>query len=218
MLPILLSHYNILVFTISFLIAIVAVLRYFSVSIFSRVSWRSILFLVIAFGIAQAVLLSYGQYMAWSSNELGREFLSLPLPAETPLPIFLEWSRVLFSHHLGYFSFYVLGRFILPMVILFALTGFFSFLLSLRARFYPINFREGDIAAIATALLVAGWPGVMVLVPFGFIFTVIIALIARLYGIERILLPPAFLLTAPLAFIFVVPVLKYLHLYTLLKI
>ena len=99
------------------------------------------------------------------------------------------------------------------------LEQFFVFLLKLRARYRPTNFAENDILAIAVAVLVSGWPGVVLLIPFGFLCAIVVSIFARVrYGIERVYLPPAFLIASPFALAFSVPILKYIHLYTLLKL
>ena len=52
-----------------------------------------------------------------------------------------------------------------------------------------------------------------------FLIAILLSIGARVfYGIERIPLPPAFLLAAPVALIYAVPILTALNLYPLLKL
>ncbi len=221
MISILISYPHIIALVIWTIIALVAVLRYFNISIFVRVSWGWLIVLTIVLHFAYAGLLSWGQYYVWSasSNEFGQTLLSAPLAKEAPIPALLEWVRPHLEQPLGYFTFYVFTKFFLRMIILFGLTGLFVIFLKIRARYRPMNFAENDIASIALAVLLSGWPGVIVLIPLGFLCAIIFSLGARIfYGTERIYLPPAFLLAAPFALAFGGIVLTYFNLYSLLKL
>ena len=218
---ILINYPHILALIVWIIIALVAIARYVKVSFFARVSWGWLIAFTIAFHFGYAGLLTWGQYHIWSapSNDFGKSLLSSPLPAETPLPIFLEWVRPHLARPLGYFAFDVFMRFFFNIIILIGLAGLFALFLKLRARYRPINFGENDIAAITLAVLVSGWPGVIVLIPLGFLCAILISLGMRMFrGAERIYLPPAFLLAAPIAITWGVPILTYFHLYSLLKV
>lgn len=195
------------------------VLRYFELSFMKRVPWWSLVVFVVLINILYVVFLGVGQYAMWSANEFTRAFLTEPLAGDVPLPWILESFRGWFSGPLGYFSFYVLGRFVWSLLILFGVALLAYALLVIRKHYRPSNFKEGDIGAIVLAVLVSGWPGVIVLIPLGFMIAVFVALIAKIfYGIERTYLPPAFLVAAPIAMVFGTEILKALNLYTLLKL
>ena len=218
---ILLSYPHIIALVMWIIIALVAVARYFKVSVFARASWGWLIAFTIAFHFGYAGLLTWGQYHVWAApgNDFGKSLLSSPLPTETPLPVLLEWVRPYLARPLGYFAFDVFMRFFLNIVILLCLAGLFALLLKLRARYRPINFAESDISAIVLAVLVSGWPGVIVLIPLGFLCAILISIGMRVFrGVERIYLPPAFLLVAPIAITWGIPILNYFHLYSLLKI
>lgn len=199
------------------LIALVALARYFDCSFFARISWRSLVVIAIVLHVVYGALLTWGQYMQWEASPLG--LLSQPLPKEAPLPWVMEWSRSSLEQPLGYFAFYAFGRFWTNILIVFGLAGFFAILLKLRAYYRPWNFKEGEIMAITLSVLVAGWPGSIVLLPLAFTFAIIFSIISStFYGVSRIYLTPAFLVAAPVALLFTAPILKFLKLYTLLKI
>lgn len=215
---VLIANLNLVAFAMCFAVATVATLRYFTVSIFARLSWWQLVAFVVVLNIGYATLLSYGQYVTWSADSVGKTFLTQPLSGDTPLPFLPEWARDFFEQPLGYFSFYIFGRFFFPIIILFTVTIAFVILLHFRARYRPINFKEGDIMAIAIALLISGWPGILVLVPLSFLFAVVISICARFYGIERVRLSPAFLLASPFSLIFATQILTFLNLYAILKL
>lgn len=202
---------------LSFLIAVVALARYFEYSFFARVSWQWLVVGSIALHVLYGALLTWGQYAQWETSPFG--FLTQPLAKEAPLPLLLEWVRPSLEQPLGYFIFYAFGHFWINIMIIFGLAGFFALLLKLRAHYRPWNFKEGEIMAITLSLLVSGWPGVIVLLPLAFIFAIIFSVVSStFYGVSRIYLTPAFLVAAPIALIYGVAILKFVGLYALLKI
>lgn len=166
------------------------------------------------------IVATFGQARAWAmSNDATRVLFAAPLPSEVPFPSYLEWAHPLFERTHGYFAFYSFEHFFLSTIALFVVAGLFFLFLVARARYRSFNFREGDIMLIVLIMLISGWPGIFVLLPIGLVSAVLLSVGARaLYGVERITLPPAFLLAAPFALIFATPILTSLHLYSLLKL
>lgn len=219
MIHFLVSYVHLVAFFVWVVFAVIILLRYYSVSYIARVPWGVLVVVAIALHLGYVALLGVAQYELWGASEFTKDFLTQPLAADVPLPWVLELVRHWFEGPLGYFSFYVLGRFALSLGILFIIALFCFILLKIRARYRPRNFKEGDIPALTLAVLVSGWPGVVVLLPLGFIFALIISLgVKIMYGVDRIYLPPAFLVAAPIAFIFSEEILKLVNLYTVLKL
>lgn len=219
MLNIFFSQSSVIVLAVWMIVALIATMRYFEMLIVARVSWRWLVGITIALHLGYAAFLTWGQYVVWKNNDLTKIFLTEPLSSDVPLPIIFEWVRPYFERPLGYFAFYSFGRFFSGLIALFTVTGLLVLFLKIRAQYQPINFAENDISAIALAVLISGWPGVIVLVPLGFLCAVVISLGARIfYGIERIYLPPAFLVAAPIALTWGVPILEFFDLYTLFKL
>lgn len=200
-------------------VAVVLMMRYFRVPYVVRVPWWCLVLLVVVLHFGYVAFITVAQYQVWGSNEFTKDFLMQPLAHDVPLPFLLEWARSWFEGPLGYFSFYVFGRYVLSLVFLFVTAIVLGLLLLLRARHRPLNFKEGDIPALILSALVSGWPGVIVLVPLGFIIALVISALGKiLYRVERTYLPPAFLIAALVANIWGVSILKMLNLYTLLKL
>lgn len=165
------------------------------------------------------VLATWGQYVVWGKSEFTKILLSSSLAQEVPFPFLLEWIRPFFSGAHGYFAFYSFQNFFLSTVALFVVTGLFYIFLVTRAQYRAHNFREGDIMLIVLAMLISGWPGIIVLLPIGLISAVVLSIVARIfYGIERIPLVPTFLFSAPVALLLAVEILTALNLYPLLKL
>lgn len=218
MLAFMIGHIN-LVFAMIWAIFLAFVfLKFFSSSRFVSISWSKFLGVAVLLNVLSAVLLSFVQYVAWSSGGLGVELLKQPLPGNVPLPVFFEWTRTFFEHSGGYFGFYILGRFFVPVMILFGLVGAFAAFLHLYARQHPNNFKEGDIPVIVIAALASGWPGIVALAPLAFLFAIVFSIFGRFYGITRVRLSSAFLVAAPFVIFFGHTLLNYFNLYSLLKL
>ena len=175
--------------------------------------------IAVSLHVLYGIFATWGQYVVWGKSEFTKVFLSSPLANEVPFPSYLEFLRPLFEGDNGYFTFYSFQHFFLSTIALLIVVGLFLLFLVVRSRAHPINFREGDIMLIVLAMLISGWPGVIVLLPIGLLLAIVLSIGARVfYGIERIPLPPAFLLASPVALIYAVPILTALSLYPLLKL
>lgn len=197
----------------------VVVVRYLRPLWVRNVSYGLLVGVAVGLHILYGVIATWGQYVAWGKSEFTKIFLSSPLTKEVPFPSYLEFFRTMFDGSNGYFAFYSFQHFFLSTIALIIVVGLFLLFIVVRSRTHPINFREGDIMLIALAMLISGWPGVIVLLPIGLASAILLSIGARvIYRIERILLPPAFLFSAPIALIYAVPILTVLNLYPLLKL
>lgn len=197
----------------------IVVIRYLRPQLLKNISYGLLACVAIVLHLLYGILATWGQYVVWGKSEFTRILLLSSLSPEVPFPFLLEWMRPFFSGTHGYFAFYSFQNFFLSTVALFVIVGLFYIFLITRARYRAHNFREGDIMFIVLAMLISGWPGIIVLLPIGLISAVILSIIARIfYGIERIPLAPAFLFSAPVALLFAIKILTALNLYPLLKL
>lgn len=197
----------------------VVAVRYFHPFWVRNISYNWLAGIAVGMHILYGIIATCGQYLVWSKSEFTKVFLSSPLTKEVPFPSYLEFLRPLFDGANGYFAFYSFQHFFLSTIALIIVVGLFLLFLVVRSRTNPINFREGDIMLIVLAMLISGWPGVIVLLPIGLASAILFSIGARVfYGIERIPLPPAFLLVAPIALVYAVPILTALNLFPLLKL
>ncbi|MBI5400878.1 MAG: hypothetical protein HZB12_02080 [Candidatus Yonathbacteria bacterium] len=199
---------------------VLVVVRTLRPALVKNVSYKLFVGLALGLYLLYGVVATWGQYRAWAtSSDISRALLASPLTSEVPFPSYLEWTRPLFDHTHGYFWFYSFQHFFLSTIALIIIVGLFLLFLVVRSRTHPINFREGDIMLIVLAMLISGWPGVIVLLPIGLVSAILLSIVARIfYGIDRITLPPAFLLAAPFALIFATPILTAIHLSSILKL
>ncbi len=146
-------------------------LKFFSEKIWRarNISFSMLMVLAIGLHIFYGAFVTWGQYHTWSApgNDLGKSFLSSPLSKEVPLPIVLEVLRPALEQPLGYFSYYVFGRIWLNIIILFALSGFFYSILKIWS-FYRGGFLPHGPEILLVLMLISGYPGILVLVPFSF--------------------------------------------------
>lgn len=197
----------------------IVVIRYIRPQLIKNISYGLLAGIAALLHLLYGILATWGQYIVWGNSEFTKILLLSSLAQEVPFPFLLEWMRPFFSGAHGYFAFYSFQNFFLSTVALLVVTGLFYIFLVTRARYRAHNFREGDIMLILLAMLISGWPGIIVLLPIGLISAVILSIIARIfYGIERIPLAPAFLFSAPVALLLAVRILTALNLYPLLKL
>lgn len=214
-----LSNLNILTLAIWTLFFVVVALRFVRPSWVKNIPFRALIVLAFSLHILYGVFISWGQYHVWAmpENEMGKLFLSAPLAPEGLLPSMLEWTRPFFAHPLGYFAYYVLGRFWINIGILFLVTGLFyglfKFWNSRRGNFTP----EGP-ELLFVLMLISGWPGVLFMLLIGFIIALCSIVISRAMGKPRTIVEPAFLAASFVALEFTLPVLDHFHLYTFLTV
>lgn len=215
----LINNAHIIIFVVWETMAVVALLRYFEIRIFKRLSWGWLVSISIAIHIIYSILISWGQYILWSQTEATKIFIMSPLPNKTPLLWWTEIFRPYFELPHGYFIFYSLNHFFLSVIVLFFATVAFYILLLLWSKYNSYNFRKYDILIVVLTLLIAGWLGLIVLIPISFIILIICSFVKNKSFKEKYFhIPLPFLVAVPFVLVLTVPLLKILNLYTLLKI
>ncbi|MBI3634160.1 MAG: hypothetical protein HY228_00900 [Candidatus Yonathbacteria bacterium] len=214
-----LAHLNSIILGIWGIFFGIVLVRFIRPQWVKNISYRWLIALAVALHIFYVIFVAWGQYHIWAtSSDFTRFLLSAPLPTEAPLPTIFEWARPYFSHSLGYFFYYVFGRFFLSTIVLFTVTGFFYAIL----KFWysrQNNFRADDPEIFCILMLISGWPGIVALVPLGFVIAILSSLGALIFfKRNQAPLAPAFLVVTPIALIFAKPILDLLHLYSLLKL
>ena len=125
--------------------------------------------------VAYALLLTVGQWMVWVQDPLGRILLAQPLNSAVPLPF--DWMRIFFAGKLGYFLFYVGGRFWLPVFVLIIIACLLYSIAALVHRLRSGTKAENMPLALYVSTLTVGWPGIVFFVPTW----IVLALVSALY-------------------------------------
>ncbi len=121
---------------------------------------RRLIKITIGFYVLYAAFLTWGQYYIWSQDALGRIFLVSDRFGT------LDGSS-------GYFLFYSYIRFWLnPAIAILAAFIFYALLKSLK-KYRERFFEEGETELGFLCALAAGWPGIVVFVPFVFLGVVL---------------------------------------------
>lgn len=215
----LISYANIIMLAVLELMAIVAMLRYFKVSFFKKISWGWLVAIAIILNVVYPVLLSWGQYIVWTYTQVTRVFLVAPLASHVPLSWFADDLRPYLEQPHGYFAFYIFNHFFLSVIVLLSATAFLSALVLLWSKYSPLNFKKGDILAVTLTFLLAGWPGIIILIPVAFATLILLSLINEIRMKENnVSLSFVFLVTVPFIILLAVPILKILNWYIIFKI
>jgi hypothetical protein len=164
------SNLNAIILVIWFLFLIIVTIRFFRPNWVKNISYKKLLLIVLGFHIVYGIFITWGQYYVWAKGSgVTKVLLHLPLSSQVPFPHFLEWSRFIFENNIGYFSYYVLGRFWSSIFILFFTSLILYFIFKIW-KSYRGGFSEEGPLLLFILMLVSGWPGIIVSVALGFIF------------------------------------------------
>jgi len=212
------TNLNFIAFIVWIIFSFIVLARFIHPNLVKNISYSILLAVAFFLHIFYGAFETFAQYFVWATGSAEMQiFLSTPLPPEAPLPAMLQWARIYFDHPFGYFSYYVLGRFWINILILFLVAGFLYVILKVwnfyRGRFIP---KGPEIMLIS--FLISGWPGLLVLLPVGLIFWVVFFIYSYIHGRYRVLIEPAFLFATPVALIFSNYILSSLHIAQLLSV
>ncbi|MEI8269893.1 MAG: hypothetical protein WCG45_00840 [bacterium] len=197
------SNLNTITLGIWIIFSLIIMVRFFRPAWVKNISYKKLLIYVIALKIVQFLFITWGQYYVWSSStDFTRTLLDLPLSKEVPMPFLMEWLRpIMFENNLGYFLYYVWGRFWLYVFILFLLSLVVYILLRIWRDFRGGFSKDGPLLILILSLI-SGWPGVLVFIPLGFILAVLHLAIAYIRGKKNTEIELVFLFACFVALVF----------------
>lgn len=146
--------------------------------------FKNIFLAVFIFRILYSTALSIGQYYTWAGNEFTRFFLKAPLAEEAGL--IGKLFGFFFGQDLGYFAFYVAGRFWFEFVLAILISIIFFFLLTSFKRHNPRFFEEGEVELGTLLAFLVGWPGVVLFIAFSFVFVLVVSIFRLVFLRERL--------------------------------
>jgi hypothetical protein len=195
------SNLNLIVLCIWVLFLTIVIIRFFRPLWVKNVSFSMLVIIAFFLNIFYGLFITWGQYYVWATgNIVSKTFVNSSLPKEVPFSSILEWARPLFENNLGYFLYYVLGRFWLYIFILFFISIFLYFILKFWNK-YRGGFSPDGPLLILILMLIAGWPGILVLIPLSFIFSIFYIIFNLLKGRNSTNIEPAFIIATPIALI-----------------
>jgi hypothetical protein len=169
---------------------------------FKNVSYKKLIISAFGLNILYGLFITWGQYYVWSiSTDYVKSLVTLPLSKETPLPYLMEWTRPIFEKDFGYFLYYVLGRFWLYIIISFIISGFLYFIFKTWKSQHG-NFRDDGPQLLLILMLIVGWPGILVLIPLGFILSILYSFMFYFKGKREVDIEPAFVVASFITLIF----------------
>lgn len=213
------SHLNAIMLFVWLIFFALVAMRFVRPLWVKNISYGWFVLAAIVLHLLYAGFVTWGQYHVWATgSDFTRVFLTAPLSPAAPLPAIFEWTRGYFDQPLGYFAYYAIGRFFLKVFVLFAFSGFFYFLFKIWNRYRRVFAPQGP-ELLLVLMLIAGWPGVLVLIPLGFFLSVLsFGLPARISTkVQPLGTPPRisiehmFLIATPFAVLFARLALAYLN-------
>jgi hypothetical protein len=204
-----LSHLNLIILITWIIFLIIVGIRYFKPSWVKNISYRKLFFGTIGIHVFYGLFISWGQYYVWANgSEMTKMLVNLPISAETPFPKILWWARSLFENNLGYFLYYIWGRFWLNIFISFLTSGLI-FLIFKTWKHYRGGFQEGGPLFLLILMLISGFPGILVNVSLGFIFAVILFFVNYLKKRTVLNIEPVFIFSTLISLLFTNIILLY---------
>lgn len=134
---------------------------------------KILLLLGISFSILYPAIITAAQYHIWNQNPLTRKLLNLPLESDVPVPDILRGFYTVFPEDKTYFVNYVFGRFwleaLITLVCAVAIYLFFKFVGKIR----PAAISANEVLLATLAVVIAGWPGLLILIPLTLLLLVL---------------------------------------------
>ena len=196
------SHLNAIALFIWIVFAVIVGIRYFKPSWLKYISYNKLIVITIILNILYMLFVTWGLYHVWSTgSEISKFLLKSPLSQNVPLPSFLEWTRSMFNHDYGYFLFYVLGRFWFYALISFVISGLLYILFKIWESKRGGFDVDGPKLMLVLMLLV-GWPGILVFIPVGFIFAVLLLIFNFIRGRKTVEIEPSFIAASFITLLF----------------
>ncbi len=201
------SNLNVIVLAIWIIFWIIVAIRYFCPAWVKNISFSKLAIIAFSLRIIYGIFITWGQYYVWNSNSFTQTLLNSPLAKGVPT---YDFIRPLFENNLGYFSYYVLGRFWLYIFTLFIVSILFYFLSKIWWS-YRGGFSKDGPLLILILMLISGWPGVLVFIPLSLIFSIIYLVFSYFRGKKEVKIEPAFILASLVALIFNNVILDFLQ-------
>ncbi len=205
------AHLNAIMLAVWVIFFTIVVVRFLRPTLLPRVSFGILAMAAIGVHLFFALFITWGQYHVWATgSDFTRVFLSAPLSSEVPLPSLFEWMRGYFEQPLGYFAYYAIGRFFLKVFLLFIISGFFYLLFKVWDKYRRVFIPDGAELLLAL-MLISGWPGILVLIPLGLLFSVISFVFPPSLGAWRFSIERMFLVATPIALLFAISIFAYFN-------
>lgn len=133
------------------------------------------------FLIAYPLLLTSLQWYTWSREPLSAILLSQPLDQAIPLSFGLEAIRSLFEMPGGYFALYAFNHFWLESILALLVSSILFLLAYMVHRYRQETLSKDEAILLFAVALIAGWPGVLIVIPL----VCVVALAHSLYAVLR---------------------------------
>lgn len=203
------SNINIIFKIILIIFWVVIFINYFQIKIFKNISIWKFVFVALGLHIFYGLFISWGQYHVWATSvDFTRFFVNTPLPKEVPMASIFEWSRPLFENNYGFYLFYIIGRFWTNIFISFLLSSF-VFLIFKMWNSYRGGFSKNGPELFLVLMLIVGYPGILVLLPLGFIFSIFNSLYFLYKKEKNIKIESSFLIASIFTLLFTNIILSY---------
>jgi hypothetical protein len=142
------SNINIIILGIWLVFFVLVAIRFFYPVWVRNVSFLKLAGIAVGLNIFYSLFFTWAQYYVWKITDLTKTYIKLP-----------------------YFLHYVFIHFWLNVFILFLISGGLYLIFKIW-KFYRGNFKDQGPELLLVLMLISGFPGILVLVPLGFILSI----------------------------------------------
>lgn len=147
----------------------------------SRISYKALIWLALAFKVLYASLETFGQYYVWAGGIFTKFFLDQRV---ADLGVLKEFSGKLFwifNNRFGYLIFYSWGRFWMSVFVSLVVAAVFFMFLKVLKKYKERFFEEGEVELGFLLALVVGWPNFIVFLFAAFLSVVLVSVIRIIF-------------------------------------
>lgn len=174
--------------------------------------FKKIFYSLIVYYIFFSLILSIGQYLVWNSNPITKNLLSSPISQNVSAPIFKSLS-FLSNSSLGYFTYYIMGRIWIGMILSILSGIIFWYFLKILRKYNNRFFEDGEVELGGVCALILGWPNFVIFLPLIFLSVIFISLFKIIFLKEKFTtLGYPFLLATLITIFYGIYLIKFLNL------
>jgi hypothetical protein len=177
-----------------------------------KITTKKIVFLFLGIQIFYAIFLTWAQYYVWAGSDFTKIFVNTPFDSSLRTNVF-SFLPFLKDSSLGYFIYYVWGRFWMEFAITWCVAFFFWLLFSFFKKRRDYLFTKEELYIGILGILVFNWPGSIIFILVS-LFTAICMSFFKLFlrkG-ERTTFDIVFAIAGFVTFFFGAWILNFLHL------
>ncbi len=147
--------------------------------------FKTLTVIFLCWSVAYAAFLTIGQYLVWSMDPFLHALVFVPVAPQGVVPSALVPLLSLFHFPHGYFIFYALDHFWMPLIVALVLAGLFYGVLRALRRWRRDIFSVQEMEIGFLCALLSGWPGIVILIPLALLSALLFSIVRLVWMHEE---------------------------------